>query len=86
MPEFVSSLPIAGVDGTLHKRFTDSDFAGRLHVKTGTLDNVRAMAGYLLDAQGRRLVVVYLHNHRSAHLRAGARAEAEFLKWLYNRP
>ncbi len=86
MPEFMSSLPIAGVDGTLHKRFTDSDFAGRLHVKTGTLDNVRAMAGYLLDGQGRRLVVVYLHNHRSAHLRAGARAEAEFLKWLYNRP
>jgi D-alanyl-D-alanine carboxypeptidase/D-alanyl-D-alanine-endopeptidase (penicillin-binding protein 4) len=86
MPEFVSSLPIAGVDGTLHKRFANSDFAGRLHVKTGTLDNVRALAGYLLDARGRRLVVVYLHNHRSAHLRAGARAEAVFLRWLYNRP
>jgi D-alanyl-D-alanine carboxypeptidase/D-alanyl-D-alanine-endopeptidase (penicillin-binding protein 4) len=86
MPEFVSALPIAGVDGTLHKRFSDSDFAGRLHVKTGTLDNVRAMAGYLLDAQGRRLVVVYLHNHRGAHLRAGAQVEAVFLRWLHNRP
>ncbi len=86
MPEFVSSLPIAGVDGTLHRRFTDSGLAGRLHVKTGTLDNVRAMAGYLLDGQGRRLVIVYLHNHRSAHLPAGARAEAAFLRWLYRRP
>lgn len=86
MPELLSSLPIAGVDGTLYKRFADRDFAGRLHVKTGTLDNVRAMAGYLLDSRDRRLVVVYLHNHRSAHLRTGAQVETAFIEWLYSRP
>jgi D-alanyl-D-alanine carboxypeptidase/D-alanyl-D-alanine-endopeptidase (penicillin-binding protein 4) len=59
MPEFISSLPIAAVDGTLQTRFTDSSVKGFAHMKTGALNNVRTLAGYLLDKMGRRVVVVF---------------------------
>lgn len=86
MPEFVSSLPISGVDGTLQGHYTNSDLKGRLHAKTGTIDNVRALAGYLLDAKGRRVVLVYLQNQPGAHLRSGERVQDAFVVWLYRRP
>ncbi len=86
MPEFVSSLPIAATDGTLQKRFVDSELAGRLHAKTGGLKDVKSIAGYLLDQHGRRVVVVCLHNHPAADTRAGEQVQDALLKWLYERP
>jgi D-alanyl-D-alanine carboxypeptidase/D-alanyl-D-alanine-endopeptidase (penicillin-binding protein 4) len=50
------SLPIAGVDGTLAKRFRDTPLAGRLRAKTGTLNASFALAGYMTAASGRPLV------------------------------
>jgi len=44
MPEFVSSLPISGVDGTMRKRHVAQ---GSAHVKTGYIQNVRSIAGYV---------------------------------------
>lgn len=64
MPELIASLPIAGADGTLKKRFTDK--AIDAHLKTGTLDNATALAGYVTDRKGRRWVVVGLINDRNA--------------------
>ncbi|MBK6908574.1 MAG: D-alanyl-D-alanine carboxypeptidase/D-alanyl-D-alanine-endopeptidase [Rhodocyclaceae bacterium] len=72
MPEFIASLPITAVDGTLKKRGQGSAAAGRAHLKTGFLEGVRAIAGYVLDAQGRRWLVVMLVNHAQA----GAAREA----------
>ena len=66
MPEYVSSLPIPAVDGTLRRRLNDSPAARRAHLKTGYLEGVRAIAGYLTDARGRTLVVVSLINHPRA--------------------
>lgn len=86
MPEFISSLPIAGVDGTLQKRFIGAPWVGRLHAKTGSLDGVRTLAGYLLDARGRRIVLVILHNHAQADGNAGARLQQLVLAWLDARP
>ena len=66
MPEFVASLPLAALDGTMKKRLIGEPVAGRAHLKTGLLSDVRAMAGYLLDRNGRRHIVVMLMNHPNA--------------------
>ncbi|MGQ0793084.1 MAG: D-alanyl-D-alanine carboxypeptidase/D-alanyl-D-alanine endopeptidase [Deltaproteobacteria bacterium] len=50
--EFLSSLPIAGVDGTLKKRFKSSEVEGRVLAKTGYLSNVRALSGYVFAKNG----------------------------------
>lgn len=63
MPEFLSSLPIAGVDGTMKRRLKDSSAALRARVKTGTLKNVVALAGYVPDAEGQQCIVVVMINH-----------------------
>ena len=66
MPEFIASLPLAGVDGTMKKRANGSGVAGQAHVKSGYLDGVRALAGYVLDRRGKRVIVVFLANHPNA--------------------
>lgn len=45
-PEFINSLSIAGVDGTIRRSIRESEFKGRLRAKTGTLTGVRSLAGY----------------------------------------
>ena len=62
MPEFVSSLPLAGEDGTLRRHFRDPDTAGRIHAKTGTLDGVLSLAGYAQTRAGRRYTFAALVN------------------------
>lgn len=62
MPEFVSSLPLAGEDGTLRRHFRDPDTAGRIHAKTGSLDGVLSLAGYAQARNGRRYTFAALVN------------------------
>ncbi len=76
MSELMSSLPISGVDGTL-KRFK-SKTVGSAHLKTGTLSNALARAGYVDGASGKRYVLVALINHANANTDA-ARAVMETL-------
>jgi len=83
MPEYAASLPIPGVDGTLRRRLTDSPSVGRGHLKTGYLDGVRAIAGYMMDNRGRTLVVVSLINHSQA-VAAQAFQEA-VVQWAWSR-
>lgn len=45
-PEFLASLPISGVDGTLKDRMGDSSVRGRIRAKTGTMTGISAIAGY----------------------------------------
>lgn len=59
MPEFMTSLPVTGVDGTMKRRPLE---AGSGHVKTGFLTNVRAAAGYVTDDRGMRWTVVAMVN------------------------
>lgn len=66
MPELLSSLSLIGVDGTLRRRGRGDSVAGQAHIKTGTLNDARAIAGYVLDANGRRWIVVMLCNHSNA--------------------
>ncbi|SFE76022.1 D-alanyl-D-alanine carboxypeptidase/D-alanyl-D-alanine-endopeptidase [Nitrosomonas sp. Nm166] len=83
MPEFISSLPIAAVDGTLKNRFTDTPVKGLAHMKTGALSNVRALAGYLLDKRGRRIIVIFFINHDQAG--QSRMAMDTLVQWVYNR-
>ncbi len=64
--DYVSSLAVAATDGTLRKRFIDDDVADRALLKTGTLEGVRALAGYVLGHGGKRYVVVCFVNHPNA--------------------
>lgn len=60
--DFLDSLPVAGVDGTLKKRFRGSDVEGRVRAKTGYLNNVRALSGYVFTKKGDVLVFSILSN------------------------
>jgi D-alanyl-D-alanine carboxypeptidase/D-alanyl-D-alanine-endopeptidase (penicillin-binding protein 4) len=66
MPEFVASLPVVAVDGTMRKRLHYGRVAGNAHLKTGLLNDTRSLAGYVLDHRGRRQVVVMMINHPRA--------------------
>ncbi|MGQ9897502.1 MAG: D-alanyl-D-alanine carboxypeptidase/D-alanyl-D-alanine endopeptidase [Acidobacteriota bacterium] len=72
---FYDSLPVAGVDGTLRNRMKGTRAADNLRAKTGTLDDVSALAGYVTAANGRvlvfSLVANYLNTARTAGVAAG---------------
>lgn len=58
--EAALQMPLAGVSGTLHERFTTTDARGRVRAKTGSLPNVSSLAGTLVTADGRLLVFAVL--------------------------
>jgi D-alanyl-D-alanine carboxypeptidase/D-alanyl-D-alanine-endopeptidase (penicillin-binding protein 4) len=63
MPELMSSLPLVGVDGTLKRSQAGSASA---HLKSGSLKDVTALAGYVHAANGKRYVLVAIVNHPNA--------------------
>jgi D-alanyl-D-alanine carboxypeptidase/D-alanyl-D-alanine-endopeptidase (penicillin-binding protein 4) len=83
MPELMASLPLAAVDGTMKKRLSGAEVAGQAHIKTGTLSGVRAIAGYVLDARGRRVVVVFIVNH--ANTGNAQPVQDALLRWVHAR-
>jgi D-alanyl-D-alanine carboxypeptidase/D-alanyl-D-alanine-endopeptidase (penicillin-binding protein 4) len=80
--EFIASLPLSGLDGTLRKRFVDEGLTGRMHVKTGRLTGVFAMAGYVRAQSGGEYVVVAIQNHPDAHRGPGEEMLSELLRWV----
>jgi len=70
--QWKATFPVAGVDGTLRSRFKSTPLEGRLFAKTGTLNAVDALSGYLMAASGRTLAFSILVN---GHL-PGSEAEA----------
>lgn len=81
-PELEASLPILGMDGTVRKRFHDTDLAGYAHLKTGTLDNVKSLAGYVDTRNGKQWVVVFIINH--PHAPRGQTAQDDLVAWVQN--
>lgn len=61
MPEFMSSLAVVAQDGTVAKRMGPA--AGSAHLKTGTLKDSAALAGYILGASGKRYTIAAIVNH-----------------------
>lgn len=60
---FYDALPIAGVDGTIRTRMRNTPAANNLHAKTGTIEFVRSLSGYVTDADNDRLIFSFLSNH-----------------------
>ena len=81
-PEFQASMPIVGVDGTMRRRLLDSPAARRARLKTGTLHNVVAIAGYVPDATGRQCVVVAMLNSELAGNGRGRAVIDALVDWV----
>lgn len=64
--EFVASMPLAAMDGTMRRRLRNTPVAGQAHIKTGSLRNVRAIAGITRDNNGQSWAVTAIVNHPSA--------------------
>lgn len=64
--EFISSMPLAAIDGTMRRRLRDTSLAGEAHIKTGSLRGVRAIAGITRDKNGQSWAVAAIVNHPAA--------------------
>jgi D-alanyl-D-alanine carboxypeptidase/D-alanyl-D-alanine-endopeptidase (penicillin-binding protein 4) len=60
--EFMASLPLVAIDGTMRKRLHRTPLVGEARIKTGTLNNVRAIAGFSRDSNGNSWAVVAILN------------------------
>jgi serine-type D-Ala-D-Ala carboxypeptidase/endopeptidase (penicillin-binding protein 4) len=84
MPELMSSLPILSLDGTLMTRLKGTPVSAKAHMKTGSIQDVSAIAGYVLDEKNQRYVVVMLVNDTKAS--ASKRAQDALINWVYHQP
>lgn len=83
--EFQASLSVAGLDGTTRRRFRRDPMAGQMHLKTGTLRDVTAIAGFVRSRSGNEYVVVAIANHDRATAGGGQSAQNALLSWVYGR-
>ncbi len=83
MPEFAASLPLSATDGTLRNRFNSPGMHGRIRLKTGRIDDVSALAGFVNAASGRTYVVVIMVNHPGAHSGSGEAIHAQLIRWVF---
>ena len=82
-PEFISSLAITGVDGTAKNRLKHKAASGYSHIKTGTIDDVSAAAGYVHARSGRKYIVVGMMNRKLAHKGHGKELMDALVSWVY---
>jgi len=81
VPDLVASLPVAAVDGTMRRRLNRRPGSGYAYLKSGSLEDVRSVAGYLFDLEGRRYAVVCFVNHDSPA--RATRAIDHLVQWLF---
>lgn len=65
--DYISTFPIAGVDGTLENRMKNTAASSRILAKTGALEHVRAMSGYATTERGENLVFTIFGNNNPEH-------------------
>lgn len=78
--EIEASLPIVGVDGTMKRRHDNCAVTTHAHMKTGSLDGVKSIAGYLQSRSGKQWILVFIINHD--HASKGQLAQDELIEWL----
>jgi D-alanyl-D-alanine carboxypeptidase/D-alanyl-D-alanine-endopeptidase (penicillin-binding protein 4) len=79
--EFIASLSLGGLDGTTRGRFAARTGEGLMHVKTGRLDDVSALAGYVHTAAGPTYIVAVVMNTPNAHRGLGQELEEAVVRW-----
>jgi len=79
-PEFLASLSLGGLDGTTRGRFDARDSGSLMHVKTGRLDHVSALAGYV-HTPTRTYTVAIVMNSEDAHRGPGQELEEAVVRW-----
>jgi len=84
MPELISSLPLAGIDGTMRRRLRSSELEGRAHLKTGSLDGVSSIAGYVHDSRSRHWVVVLMINQPGLEAWRAKKVQDVLLRYVYD--
>jgi len=82
-PEYLASLPLAGMDGTLRSRMKNSP-AGAIRLKTGHLDSVSGVAGFVTAPTGKTFVLVSLVNNVRADFGAAEPVHAALAAWILN--
>jgi D-alanyl-D-alanine carboxypeptidase/D-alanyl-D-alanine-endopeptidase (penicillin-binding protein 4) len=80
-PEYLASFPLAGMDGTLRSRMKNSP-AGAIRLKTGHLDGVSGVAGYVTASTGKTYVLVSLVNNVRADFGAAEPVHAALAAWI----
>ncbi|MGE0031203.1 MAG: D-alanyl-D-alanine carboxypeptidase/D-alanyl-D-alanine-endopeptidase [Steroidobacteraceae bacterium] len=81
-PEFLTSLSLGGLDGTLEKRFRSVNDPSRIRMKTGTLRDVSAIAGYVGGDSGKTYAVVIFVNHAGVQNGVGETIQAAVIDWV----
>lgn len=66
---FLNTLAVSGTDGTLRNRLSATEVRGSIHAKTGTLNGVNTLSGYMTTKSGRNLVFSIFANHVNATAR-----------------
>jgi len=65
---YFDSLPVSGIDGTLAHRLLTDDVKGKIHAKTGSVEHVNTLSGYMDLPSGKRLVFsIMANNHPLAN-------------------
>lgn len=84
-PELAASLPLGGLDGTLRNRFADVPDPSRLRLKTGHINGVAAIAGWVVSRSNRPLSVVVFVNHPGAQYGSGEAIIDTAVRWALER-
>ena len=80
-PEYLASFPLAGMDGTLRARMKSTP-AGSVRLKTGHLESVSGVAGYVTAPGGKTYILVSLVNHSRTDFGAAEPVHAALVAWI----
>ncbi|MGI9318972.1 MAG: D-alanyl-D-alanine carboxypeptidase/D-alanyl-D-alanine endopeptidase [bacterium] len=82
-PEFMSSLSLTALDGTMRKRLKKSNLAGRARIKTGLINGIRSMAGYVHAENDRHYIVSMMIDSKKVNYWNGNQIQDALLEWVY---
>ena len=82
-PEFMTSLSLAALDGTMRKRLKKSPLVGRARIKTGLINGVRSMAGFVHARSGKHYIVSMMIDSSRVNFWNGNQIQDALLEWVY---